>query len=283
MSQPLMIQEVQYLAASRRHRSQDGQERIVLTIRPDPGSYRPHNVGLTINEARRLLRDLRRLLSATSLLLLLFLAPGCSGRVEVIQEQESASEKTSTVVAVDLSAGDQQPSPSSPGRGVHITGDGNVAVVVEGDVYLSEPAQSARKKSSPAWNTKIGLPPLQAGRWMLSCYVVVCVLVAIAVILMVENLNREQGPLLLILVMLVAAAVLLQFLPPTDTGVQFLPLSPWAYSAWWSCFLSLAGWAAILGAVYVVVDRSIDSPHAFAILGLTAMGLNVLLSLAATR
>jgi hypothetical protein len=279
MSQPLMIQEVPYLAASRRHRSQDGQERIVLTIRPDPGSYRPHNVGLTVNEARRLLRDLRRLLAATSLLLLLSLAPGCSGRVEVFQEQESAVERTSTVVAVDLSAGDQQPLPPSPGRGVQITGDGNVAVVIEGDVYLSEPPKSARKKSLPAWNTRIGLPPLQAGKWMLSCHVVVCVLVAAAVMLMVENLHRQQGPLLLILVMLVAAAVLLQFLPPTEFGVQFLPLSPWAYSGWWSFGVSVMVWGTILGAGYVALDQCLlDRSQVFAWTVLVAMGLNVLLS-----
>jgi hypothetical protein len=45
MSKPLLIQEVQYLAASRRHRSQDGQERIVLTIRPRPRQLPPPQCG----------------------------------------------------------------------------------------------------------------------------------------------------------------------------------------------------------------------------------------------
>ena len=83
--------------------------------------------------------------------------------------------------------------------------------------------------------------------------------------------------------MLAAAAVLLQFLPYADSGIQFVPLSPWCYVGWESFFVSLVCWAAILGAGFVIIDRSPDSPQAFAILILIAMSLNALLSWSALK
>ena len=37
---------------------------VILTIRPEPGSWRPHNLGLTLNQAERLRDDLISLLEA---------------------------------------------------------------------------------------------------------------------------------------------------------------------------------------------------------------------------
>lgn len=98
---------------------------VVLTIRPEPGSWRPQNLGLTIAQAERLRDDLTSLLEAPAtfiLLAVLALATGCSARVEVVNERPAAveadsasvppaaSEKQSVVVDVDF-RGQQQPGP----------------------------------------------------------------------------------------------------------------------------------------------------------------------------
>ena len=101
MVDPLMFHEVEYLNSSLAENSITGEPLVIITIRPDEGSYRPHNIGLSKTQAQRLLSDLKRLLVATPFLLLLFTA-GCSARLEVTQEPPTAA--TSTVVAVDVLA-----------------------------------------------------------------------------------------------------------------------------------------------------------------------------------
>ena len=184
---------------------------------------------------------------------------------------------------------EEQPlvSQGSQGRVVVIDGDGNFATIVGGDLYLDrrhgssdDRPQAAAKK--PRWNTKIPWPTQLSGAsgWTLNCYLAVWALVIGSVALMVHTANRrkEGGPLWIILAMLTAAAILLQFLPYTASGIQIIPLSPWSYAGWESFFVSLACWAATLGAGYVVFDRAPDSPKAFSVLCLVGMFLNVLLS-----
>ena len=148
MDKPLMIHLVGYLAASLVHSSEDDEEVVVMTIRPDAGSWRPHNIGITRPEAERLLADLKRLLAATPLLLILFLSVGCSARVQVTTENFSpppSADKASTIVAVeiltDLSpldpATEQGQSPKEE-KVVVLTGDENTVVNVAGDLHLHQ-------------------------------------------------------------------------------------------------------------------------------------------------
>ena len=44
--------------------------------------------------------------------------------------------------------------------------------------------------------------------------------------------GRQHGSLFAGLVIWLVAGLLLQGLPHTDTGIQFIPLLPWSYSGW---------------------------------------------------
>lgn len=173
-------------------------------------------------------------------------------------------------------------------RTIEIDGNRNFAIIVEGDLN-SEPSQASPESSLPTtkkptsrWNTKIPWPTALRGtdHWTIGGYRAVWGLVIASIVVMVHTANQQEqgGPLWILAAMLVAAAVLLQFLPHAESGIQFIPLSPWCYVGWESFLLSLACWAAIMGAVYVVLDRSPDTPQAFAVLVLVVMSLNLLLS-----
>lgn len=76
---------VEYLNSSLGHTESEG-EIAIITIRPDRGSFRPHNVALPIAQAKRLLEDLQRILVPATLAVCVLLN-GCSTRVEVTREQ----------------------------------------------------------------------------------------------------------------------------------------------------------------------------------------------------
>ena len=180
--------------------------------------------------------------------------------------------------------------PEDQSRTIEIDGDGNIAIVVEGDLHADSYHEAAPESPSEPkffWNTKIPWPTQLRGvsGWTLNCYFAVWGLVVGSIALMVHTANRQEegGPLWIIMAMLAAAAILLQFLPFSDTGFQFVPLSPWSYLGWESFFISLACWAAIVSAGYVVLDRMVDSAQAFSVLCLIAMSLNLVLSWSAVR
>lgn len=296
MEKPLMWQPSRCLTASAPRNVKSG-EIAVLTNRSNEPSYR-HRVPAT---TERLTRYLQGLL----ILYILFLTAGCSARVEVSEEQTSSApqsttaEEARTKVAVELlnrreavtdtSTSPKKHVPEKKWKAVEIDGDGNVVITVDGNIHVGEdPAPKvAKQKPKTGWNTKIAWPTQLRGAdsWTIGCYGAVWVLVLAAVVCMITTANRKEegGPLLSILAMLVADAILLQLLPHTESGFQFLPISPWSYSGWESFGISLLCWTAILFAGYVVVDRSPDSPRVFAILCLTAMFLNAILSWSAVK
>ena len=227
------------------------------------------------------------------LLLVPLLAAGCSTQFELSTETRTPSETTETVeklhssVGIDVLSSAEESSesrpeepPALPVKSVEVDGNGNIVVIIEGDVH-EHPQKPVAKKPTSGWNSKIGWPTQLKGAssWTVACYLAVWGLVLAAIALMIDNLKRnEGGPLLSIIAMLGTAAVLLQFLPHAESGAQLIPLSPWAYAGWEAFFVSLVCWTVILGAVFVVFVQSQDSPQAFAILCLIAMFLNVLLS-----
>jgi|LSQX01.3.fsa_nt_gb hypothetical protein len=159
----IYVQRIELLSVAP-GRSEAG-EHVVLTIRPDQGSFRPHNIAISRSQAKRLLKSLRAILRQPPLILLLSLAlasaAGCSAEVEVTSERVApradaelpppAIEKRSkTAVAVSLLDGREEepveePSPveeppadepqPDPEEKVEVRGDGNVVVVVEGDLH----------------------------------------------------------------------------------------------------------------------------------------------------
>jgi hypothetical protein len=104
-----MVQLVEFLSVARARTDLDceeGRPIVVLTIRPEPDrSWQPHNLGLTIDAAKRLRDDLSAILKtpATFLLLaVLALATGCSATVEVVNEKSAAAETESESAPVAL-------------------------------------------------------------------------------------------------------------------------------------------------------------------------------------
>lgn len=161
----IMTQRIELLAVSPGE-SPSGEKTVVLTIRADRASFRPHNIALSRSQAIRLLKSLRIVLrqSASVVLLGLFVAlvGGCSAEVHVTTEktapriaaaeaaQPATEQRTTTDVAVHLLDEKkplpvEEPSsvkpaaaalPPDPKQGVEIVGDGNSVVVVEGDLHL---------------------------------------------------------------------------------------------------------------------------------------------------
>jgi hypothetical protein len=157
----------------------------------------------------------------------------------------------------------------------------------DGDIHVHQPP--ARDKPTPSprkstINTKIGWPGTywQHGPSAFLGSIAVWVLVGTAVVLMIGACGRsEGGPLFLTIALLVAAAVLLQSLPAAESGIQFIPLSPWSYSGLAAVCLSILCWLGIFLAALIAVLSSglLGAPSAFSAAVLFSMACNLLLSL----
>jgi len=82
----VMVQPVEYLGLAEGLTGPPSAEPVtIVTIRPDPGSYRPHNIAIAKAQAERLWQDLSTVLNRFAVLLVyvLLAATGCSTRVEV--------------------------------------------------------------------------------------------------------------------------------------------------------------------------------------------------------
>ena len=79
---PVFVQLVELLGVAEAVANE--QPVIVITIRPDPPNFRPHNIALTKEQAWRLATDLGSLLLPFVLLVCVLLATtGCGARVEI--------------------------------------------------------------------------------------------------------------------------------------------------------------------------------------------------------
>jgi len=297
----ILVQPIELLSVAD-GTSKTGEKTVVITVRPDKDSFRPHNLEISRTQAVRLFRNLRIILrQSAGLLLIGFIVAsmaGCSGTMVFdktvragtdLQGSPTVTEQR-MAAAVDVELPDRaqpspgaSPSPSSmPGPTVEITGDANFVLVVDGDLSLGVPDGDRSSTPAKSWNTKI---PWRtdlrgAGSRTVGCYLAVVFLVVASVALMLSNLSRERGGFLLVpLAMLVGAAILLQFLPHARSGLQVLPLPPSAYGGWLPVGISLLSWMAIAVAGYVAVSGCLDAPKVFAVACLFAMSLNALLSI----
>jgi len=109
-----------------------GESVVVITVRPEPTSFRPHNLALKKTQAVRLLKDLESLLRPTVVVLVAcvaLVAAGCSARVEVEQTNDTdatATEATTadfhrTTVEVDFQPRPPQPVPQPKPPRVTVT------------------------------------------------------------------------------------------------------------------------------------------------------------------
>ena len=152
MPERSQAQFIEVLSVARAWTDLDAHEErpaVILTIRPKPDSWQPHNLGLTIPQAERLRDDLDALLKTPAtfiLLAVLALATGCSAKVEVINERSTATqadpdsvptappaaalEKHRTAVEIDI-FGQQQPEPAAPA----VPGEQRATTVADGESY----------------------------------------------------------------------------------------------------------------------------------------------------
>jgi hypothetical protein len=160
---------------------------------------------------------------------------------------------------------------------------------------------ACRLATSVRFHTRIGLPDhyWQHGRLTFLGFLVVLFLVEIAVVLMVRAVpwrsddprlwvnpdQREQpsnGTTLVriagLITPLATAAMLLQLLPEAYTGIQFLPVSPWEFSAWIPFVISLAVWAGLGGCVLIVIMPAFNKVEGVACFLLATMLVNTMLS-----
>lgn len=93
---------------------------VIITVRPEPNSFHPHNIALKKAQAIRLLKDLESLLRPTVVVLVAFLAlaaVGCSARVGVERAKNTdvtATEIASTEISRTTVELDFQPRPPQP-------------------------------------------------------------------------------------------------------------------------------------------------------------------------
>ena len=136
---------VEVLSVARARTDLDAHEKrpvVILTIRPEPGSWRPHNLGLTIAQAERLRDDLDSLLSTPATFLLvavLALATGCSAKVEVVNE---------TTLATQAEADSVPPTPPAAALEKHRTAV-EIGVLGQPTEPASSPVPAEHRATTP--------------------------------------------------------------------------------------------------------------------------------------
>jgi len=137
----ISVHEVEYLSVSTG--KIDDEPVVIITVRPELPSFRPHNLSIARSQAERLFEDLKTILSRSAVWLVLVALAGCSADVEVERETTSATaepeslttERSRTAVSVDLLR-DQGPVLTEDGRPIDVPHDG--VLVVEGCLHIHE-------------------------------------------------------------------------------------------------------------------------------------------------
>ena len=142
MEKPVTVHAVGYHASSLLRQTVNGEEIVVVTIRPDAGSWRPHNVGFSRSEAERLLIDLQRLLTVGMVSVLTLLA-GCSVRVETrddIRVPTAVDHSRTVAVEIELAADTESETSEKPrlNEAVVVEPAAVTVVNVSGGIHVSE-------------------------------------------------------------------------------------------------------------------------------------------------
>jgi hypothetical protein len=130
-------------------------------------------------------------------------------------------------------------------------------------------------------NTKIGMPWIywQEGYWTDVGLMAVCVLIFIGFCGIIAG-EDHSGNLIAGIIIWILAGLLLQALPHTESGIQFVPLPPWYYAGWTAWIISTACWLAIILGCLISFS-SVKADRISAVVAIfIALGLNTLLSFA---
>ena len=130
----------------------------------------------------------------------------------------------------------------------------------------------------PGCNTRVGVH--QSGETAI-LELAVLGLIVVGVLGMAVALSRPtHGQVIAAMTIIVVAGLLLQVLPHTEGGVQFIPLPPWHYAGWIPRIVSVACWLCFIFAVLCTCSTVDTDWRPAAGATLIALTLNVLLSFA---
>jgi hypothetical protein len=130
-------------------------------------------------------------------------------------------------------------------------------------------------------NTTIGFPSIywEQGFWSFFGYLLICLSLGVAIKMMITMSRQSSaGPLPETITLLVLVAILLQFIPSSQSGFQFLPISPWSYSGWLSFLVSVCVWCFLILGVIAGRSGCPEDHSLFSGCLLTVVSLNALLS-----
>jgi hypothetical protein len=128
-------------------------------------------------------------------------------------------------------------------------------------------------------NTKIGMPWTywENGFWAVVGFFAVCVLIFIGFCGIIAG-EEHSGNLIAGIIFWLVAGLLLQALPHTENGIQFVPLPPWYYASWTAWIISIACWIALIIGWHANFS-SVRADRVSAIVAIfIALGLNASLS-----
>jgi hypothetical protein len=132
-------------------------------------------------------------------------------------------------------------------------------------------------------NTRIGWPWEYFGNGVgpVFGFLAVCFLIFVGFAALAASTGEdEHGSFFAGFVIWLVAGLLLQGLPHTDTGIQFIPLLPWCYSGWIARIISTVCWLTFLIGVLTAFSPSKEHWKGAVAAILVALGLNALLSFA---
>jgi hypothetical protein len=130
-------------------------------------------------------------------------------------------------------------------------------------------------------NTRIGWPWEYFGNGVAPVlgFLAVCFLIFVGFAALAAG-EDEHGSIFAGLVIWLVAGLLLQGLPHTEAGIQFIPLLPWCYSGWIARIISAASWLALVLGFLAALSSNKNDWKGAVIAILVALGLNALLSFA---
>ncbi|MHB8971289.1 MAG: hypothetical protein ACYC4N_12650 [Pirellulaceae bacterium] len=145
--EPVFVQLVELLGVAEAVANE--QPVIVITIRPDPSTFRPHNIALTKDQAWRLATDLGSILLPFVLLVSITMTIGCGAKVDLESANwdSSSGERSATSVEVDVlrpqrpkavaetKVIEPPPKPTAEAKPLNISGNTIILSIRGGDTY----------------------------------------------------------------------------------------------------------------------------------------------------
>lgn len=134
-------------------------------------------------------------------------------------------------------------------------------------------------------NTRIGFPGIHYGLWASIGVLAICFLILTGIILVGDGADSpseddRRGGFVVGAGWCIVAGLLLQALPHTESGIQFVPLLPWHYTGWLARVISIICWLGIIAGFLKIRSSSPTDQQGAAGAVLVAMAFNALLSFA---